>query len=421
MYYLKLLAATILAIVSWLVIVFFGAFYGWWMSAVVASGGSDEFFEYASNRLQMENPGNGALVLIEAGNLLHEYYSSSPDSIDRDTVFLTASMSKWFAAYGVMKLVQEGRADLDAPVSRYLTRWQLPAGEFDNDQVTLRTLLSHTAGLADGLGFGDYGADETLPALEQSLANPRSSSGQEVVLEVSSPPGSEWLYSGGGYLILELLIEEISGQSFADYMRSAVFEPLEMNRSNYDHMAIMENNAGSYDRDGNAAPVFQYASKAATAFVTSPADLTKFVLAQMPQTGREAPLNEASIQQMRQAHGRTAGIDIWGLGTILYAPTETGDTLFGHDGANDPAINTTARINLDTGDGLIVLVTGHPALATSIGSDWVLWQTGIPDVLDSDRVIRSMYLPGLAGTLFVLLTALFLAYRRTNLRKTISN
>ena len=99
------------------------------------------------------------------------------------------------AAHAMMTLVADGRADLDVPVNRYLTRWQLPVGEFGNEGVTIRRLLSHTAGFADDLGFGDYGADETLPDLEVELTNPRASSEMPVDIRVSLQPGTQWRYS----------------------------------------------------------------------------------------------------------------------------------------------------------------------------------------------------------------------------------
>ena len=69
-------------------------------------------------------------------------------------------MSKWFTASAIMKLVQEGSLGLNESVSNYLTRWQSPPSEFANSEVTIRRLLSHTAGFADALGFGDYSAAE---------------------------------------------------------------------------------------------------------------------------------------------------------------------------------------------------------------------------------------------------------------------
>ena len=416
MYKLKLTIATFLLMILWVVFVFISAFYGWWMSPIASPGDTEDFFRKATEILVEENRGNAALVLIEDGKVSKEYYSSSKDPIDKDTVFLTASMSKWFTANGVMKLVQDGKIDLDAPVSSYLTRWKLPPSEFDNDEVTIRRLLSHTAGLNDGLGFGDYDSDERLPTIVESLSNPRASSDREVEIAVKTQPGAQWDYSGGGYLILELLIEEVSGKTYQEYMNETFFIPLEMSRSTYDYMGNIDNNAGSYERNGEPAPVYQYASSAATGFVTSSADLSKFVIAQIVNQDTDSILDpgileRATLESMREPHGRTLGFDIWGLGAMLYAPTGSGDFVFGHDGGNDPAINSAARINPDNGDAIIVLETGHLSLATNISSHWVLWQTGYPDVLDSDSVIQSTYLPGLSGVIFLLLASIFLGYR----------
>lgn len=411
MYYFKLTLAALVAASLWLVCVFYVAFYGWWMSPISPPGDTDDFFQKAVAILEAENNGNAALLLIENGELSKEHYSSAKDPIDRNTVFSTASMSKWLTANAVMKLVQDGKLDLDAPIGDYLTRWELPVGKFDNSEVTARRLLSHTAGFADDLGFGDYDAEETLPTLVESLENPRASSAKEVELVVQARPGSEFRYSGGSFLILQLLIEEISGMSFDAYMENTIFDPLDMHRSTYRYLGEIENNAGSYDRYGQATPVFKYASAAATGFATSSADLVNFVLAQIPDNESESILTRDSRESMRRPYGQTLGFDIWGLGTILYAPTDSGDYVFGHDGGNDPAINSTARINPDNRDAIIALETGHLSLATNLGSQWLLWQTGYPDLLDSDAIIESMYLPALLGLLLLLLGSVFLAYR----------
>ena len=104
-------------------------------------------------------------------------------------------MSKWVTAVGVMQLVHQGRIDLDAPVARYLTRWTLPTSRFGLNGVTARRLLSHTAGLTDGLGFADYRLDERIPPLEESLRAPRASTGQPRAIAVAYEPGSRWQYS----------------------------------------------------------------------------------------------------------------------------------------------------------------------------------------------------------------------------------
>lgn len=86
--------------------------------------------------------------------------------------------------------------------------------------------------------------------------------------------------------------------------------------------------------------------------------------------------------------------------------------VFGHDGANDPAINSTLRINPDTGDAIVVLVSGHPSLATRIGSEWVLWQTGVPDVLAVERALKSAVGPLGIGLGLILLVVVGVGFRR---------
>ncbi len=411
MTFARLTAATLILMALWLAFVIVTALFGWWMHPIAPTGDSDAFFRQATDLIAEHNSGNAAFILIEDGAVSREYYSTPNDLIGRDTVFATASMSKWLTAAGVMKLVQDGEVDLDAPMSAYVSRWTLPTGEFDSNEVTVRRLLSHTAGLTDELGFGDYHLDEAIPSLEESLDNPRTSDGSTARIAVTVAPGTEWKYSGGSYLILQLLIEEVSGMAFEEYMNETFFIPLGMNRSSYEPLSSVDNNAGSFNRHGEPTPIYRYASSAATGFATTTADLAKFVAAQILPPDTDSILNRNTLVAMRQAHGKTLGFDVWGLGTILYAPTGTGDVVFGHDGGNDPAINSTARINPDTRDAIILLETGHPSLATSIGSQWVLWQTGYPDILDTDSVIQSMRLPSLLGVLIIVLASVCIGLR----------
>ena len=169
-----------------------------------------------------------------------ERYTPSIDPVDRDTRFPLASMSKWFTAYAVLQLVPSGRLDLDAPIGSYLTQWQLPAGPFDAQQVTIRRLLSHTAGLTDGLGFGDYLPSESVPSLPETLRHPQASADTAVVIAVGRPPGSGFQYSGGGYLMLQALLEDVTGIPFATWMQDSVFRPLGMHRATYAYLGSLD-------------------------------------------------------------------------------------------------------------------------------------------------------------------------------------
>ncbi len=404
-----LLALT--AVVLWALVAVYGALYGWWMSPVVDREDANGFAAWATEQLNERNAGNSAFVLMVGGDVVAEHYAKEDRSVNADTVFAAASLSKLPAALAVMTLVERGQVDLDAPVGNYLTRWQLPYGEFDLDEVTVRRLLSHTAGLTDGLGFGDYAADEAVPALVASLNAPRTGSGEVASIRVGIPPGSEFRYSGGGYLILELLVEEVTGQTFADYTAATLYRPLAMMRTNYDFVGTQPNASASFHADGSPAPAYQYASAAGTGLTTSARDLSR--LAAFLGGAAPGPVAGETLRTMREPNASLFGAPVWGLGVKLYAESAGGDFVYGHDGGNEPAINSSLRINPDNADALVLLVNGHPSLASEIGGEWVLWQTGQPDFLSLDRALESAVLPILLGALIIILIFAWRARRAT--------
>lgn len=374
------LAATVASLL-WAAVVVGGAREGWWRSMPAAQGDTAGFLRWAEDRYAAESHGNIAIVLLENAEVAHTHFASHGREVDGDSLFQVASMSKWLTAWGVMTLVEQGRVDLDAPVARYLTRWRLPASEFDDDDVTIGRLLSHTAGLTDGLGFLGFGPDETLPSIEQELSHPSDVlPGASGIVRVGARPGSTWRYSGGGYLILQLVIEEVTHESFDDYMHRAVLEPLGMAASTFvypDPDRLVE----FYAPDGSPAVHYRFTATGAASLYTSAADLTRFLQAQVDGPHGAPPgrgvLGPATLELMRTPHAYLFGLPVWGLGTTLYAPNGAGSFICGHDGGNFPAINTTARLDPATGNGVIVLETGSATLAREIGGEWTYWQSGI--------------------------------------------
>lgn len=409
---IKRIALVLLLLILWTGTVVAGALFGWWRRPIAPAGDASAFMKAAVALADANNRANTAIMLIEADSINAEYYSTRADTIDRHTVFATASLSKWITAHAVMKLVEQGKLDLDRPVDQYLTRWHLPAGAFSTNGVTARRLLSHTAGLTDGLGFGDYRLDEPLPSLEETLRAPRRSDVRDTSrIVIGIEPGTTFRYSGGGYLVLELLIEELSGETFETFVTREILQPLGMQRSGYADLAATPNSAKSYRVDGTPAPIYRYASRAATGFASSPGDLSQLVFAHL-RGDKGAVLSAATLASMRNVEARSTGADLWGLGTILYAPTKQGSVVFGHDGANDPAISSSVRINPETHDAIIVLATGSSAIASRLGAEWVLWQTGVPDVLTVPAEIRRV-LPVLAvGVGVILLLGTVSVWRR---------
>jgi CubicO group peptidase (beta-lactamase class C family) len=413
----KRAGVALLLVILWAAVVVSGTLFGWWRRPLAPTDDPRAFMDAAISMVNAGNRGNTALVLIERGAISAEYYSANADRIDQNSVFATASLSKWITAHAVMTLVEQGKLDLDRPVESYLTRWRFPAGAFSARDVTARRLLSHTAGLTDGLGFGDYRLDEPLPTLEEALTAPRASMGRATApITVGIEPGTRFQYSGGGYLVLELLVEEVAGESFETFVHRELLQPLGMVRSGYADLSATRNTAKSYDADGRPAPIYRYASNAATGFTTSASDLVRLVLAELG-TAAGSPLTQKTLESMRTAEATSMGADIWGLGTVLYAPTKQGDVVFGHDGANEPAISATVRINPNTQDAIIVLATGSKGLASQLGAAWVFWQTGVPDILVVPAEIRRvMPVLGVGACGIVLLT--FVSGWRTRRRRT---
>ena len=115
---------------------------------------------------------------------------------------------------------------------------------------------------------------------------------------------------------------------------------------------------------------------------------------------------------MRTPHASQLGVDIWGLGTMLYAPNGAGDFIFGHDGNNEPAINTAARIDPTSGDGIIVLETGNRLLATEMAGEWVYWKIGTIDFLAFSVATGTMIRLVIGGWVAMALAAAWLAWRQ---------
>lgn len=403
---------TILAMALWSAFLFTGASHGWWRDSPAAPEDAASFFGISVAAIDAAEEGAVAFVLIEEGKVFGEHYVSAGEPVTRDTLFQLASLSKWATALGVMKLAADGKLDLDAPVSRYLTRWQIPESEYGTEGVTARRLLSHTAGLTDGLGYMGFEPGTPVQTLEASLkeaADPMP--GADGRTQVGVEPGSTWSYSGGGYALLQLLIEEISGEPFGVYMKRAVFDPLGMSRATFDLAEAQRAGlAPCYDAEGAPCAYRDFAAPAAASLHASAADLVRFIEANMQGSGRDLlpPELQAAMSAPRASQ---FGLSIWGLGVMLYAEAPGGGFIIGHDGMNFPATETTARLDPATGDGIIVLATGNPGLAATLGGEWVYWHTGRVDIRAIDGMLPALGFALLAGWAAIIGLAVFAAVR----------
>ena len=419
---MKLALATIGLLVLWTAIVGVGALEGWWHGSLAPAGDTDAMLAALVTEIENDAKGNVALAILEDGSVRGEHTFSVGEPVDRDSVFQVASLSKWVTAWGVMALVEAGRLDLDAPVARVLSRWSLPPSEFDNDAVTVRRLLSHTAGLTDGLGYAGFEPGAPVQTLEDSLTRAADPSpGASGAVRVGRPPGERFEYSGGGYTLLQLLVEEASGEPFEAFMQRTVFEPLGMRHTTF----LWDESRGTrlatiYDVDSTPATHYRFTALAAASLYTSVSDLTTFMQAHLP--GKEGErigrgvLEPETLEQMREPQASQFGAEIWGLGTILHARAPGGGWVIGHDGNNAPAINTAVRLDPETGDGIVILETGNRLLATRLADEWLYWNTGNPGLLTFLIELPSTFRAVAGGWLAILLSAGLVAWQRRRAR-----
>ena len=259
--------------------------------------------------------------------------------VSADTVFQAASISKSLTTWGVMRLVEKGQLDLDAPAERYLKRWHLPPSGYDPDGVTLRRLLSHSAGLSVG-GYPGLPPDQGLPSLEESLSGGYAS---VKGVRITRQPGAQYSYSGGGYTVLQMLIEDVTGEPFPEYMQREVLAPLYMEHSSFEWRADLRSfTAAGYDTAGRTLPNYLFAEKAAAGLYTTAADLARLASAEMSGPNGEPAgrgiLSPAAIDIMHTPAIQVGGLekafgDSYGLGHTVDTLTG-GSRMVGHNGSN---------------------------------------------------------------------------------------
>lgn len=150
----------------------------------------------------------------------------SKEKIDENTAFSTASISKPITALLCYMLEEKGLINLDDPIDKQLKRWHLPKSKFiENNSPTWRQFLNHTAGTTQG-GFADYYEGDTIPTIKQSLLGQIPRYDKEINFLFT--PGTDWEYSGGGYVIVQMALEDTFDKSIAELAQEYIFLPLNM-------------------------------------------------------------------------------------------------------------------------------------------------------------------------------------------------
>ncbi|WP_035855763.1 serine hydrolase domain-containing protein [Cryptosporangium arvum] len=282
-----------------------------------------------------------------------------------DALFLPGSIGKLYTASLVLMLVDEGLVELDAPVRRYLTDFQV-ADKDARDTVTIRNLLSHTSGF-DGDVFLDTGrGDDALRRYIDRIAD----------LPQICPPGTLWSYSNSGYAILGRVVEVIIGVPFEEALRTRLFEPLGLRHTvAFPEDAILHPVAVGHVPDPDDPSsltvsttwgLFRSCGPMGASIVASAGDVLEFVRLHLrggvaADGTRLLSADAVAGMQARQIDlvDDTVLGDGWGLGWILDRWGEVG--VIGHDG-NSIGQNAFLRVAPDQRFGFCLQTNVESAL-----------------------------------------------------------
>lgn len=276
--------------------------------------------------------------------------------MEPDIVFEHGSNGKVLTAWGLMRLVEEGKVELDAPVNRYLKRWQLRSSQFDPNAVTIRRLLSHTAGLTVQ-GFMDYRLRRRLPTLVEMLEGknqvPMFNGEVNGSVLIKWQPGSKSEYSGGGFLVLQMVIEDVSGETFAAFMKREVTEPLGLSTLQWVWTPQLEALAAMpYGEMQEPVGYRQLGCQAIGSEICTVPDFARFVAAAVAGPNGEVAgrgvLRPESVARMLEIQTNSDGAGLgYGIAWV------NGHKMLGHGGSN-PGWNAYFCLDTSQRDGYLI-------------------------------------------------------------------
>jgi CubicO group peptidase (beta-lactamase class C family) len=287
--------------------------------------------------------------------------AGSDDPASDGTLFQAASISKPVFALAVMRLMQEGLLDLDRDVNDYLTSWRVPANDGWQPRLTLRQLLSHTAGVTVS-GFPGYTTAEPVPDLVQVLEGEPPANTPRI--EVNILPGLTCRYSGGGSLIAQQVVIDQLGKPFPQLMRELVLEPLGMADSTFEQplpAAWAWRAATGHPYKGNPLPGRHhiYPEMAAAGLWTTPADLARLGMELMRAVnGRpSAVLSQETAEAMLQPQHAGPGED-YQPAIGFFVRGEGQSRYFYHSGWNEGFV-AHAQFFPVSGQGVVLMLNSN--------------------------------------------------------------
>jgi CubicO group peptidase (beta-lactamase class C family) len=310
--------------------------------------------------------------------------SEKQQVVTTETQFQAASISTVLTAIAVLQLGEHGKLSLDDDVNKYLIAWKVPESEFTKtEHPTIRRVLSHSAGFTVS-GFLGYPAGQPLPSLLQILnGEPPANSAP---IRVDIVPGTKFRYSGGGYLVLQQLLMDVSKTSFATVMQP-ILRTMAMTHSSFELPSVNGNIASGHLPNGKAIAGgwYRYPEAAAAGLWTTPTDLARLVAElQKAATGKSERLLSLSSANMML----TPQIENTGLGLMIDG--NGGSRRFSFSGSN---VGYKAFMvgYVNSGQGAVVMTNsenGAPLVMEILRA--IAAEYGWPDYHPRERIVTKI-------------------------------
>lgn len=320
------------------------------------------------------------------------------ENVTPETLFQAASISKPVTALAVLRLVQQGKLNLDEDVNRKLVSWKVPENEFTRDRkVTIRGILKHTAGF-DVLFYDGASIGEPVPTALQILNGEKPATTPPV--RVIYTPGSKNIYSGNGFLVLQQLLVDVTGKPFPKLMEELVFRPLGMNDSTFEQPLPhnLEERAAAGNQRGEPVkgkwiikPIM-----ASGGLWSTPSDIARFLIelqkARLGKSKKVLSKETASLMIPPQASQTSASdrnsVKVRGLG--IYVAGEGQTLRFNHGGYNTGY--RSEMVAFGNGQGVVILTNGNSQalLREILRSVAKEYRWSVPEYLPIERTLASV-------------------------------
>lgn len=316
--------------------------------------------------------------------------------VTTSTLFQAASISKSLNGFGILKLAQDKKIDIYTDINNYLRSWQFPYDSLSNGKIiTIANLLSHTGGINIS-GFDGYTKVDSLPTIIQILngGKPSNSDAVKSIFE----PNLKYKYSGGGITISQLIIEDVSGKSYAEFMERNILKPIGMRNSFYTNTSSKNKLrilATGYNGDKEVTMKYYiYPEKAAAGLWTNPMELAKFVVEVQKSLVNKS--NKILSQKMTQLMLTPYVYNSSALGVFI--EDKEGIKYFRHGGVNE-GFTSLYFGSMENGNGAVVMCnsTDKTILYEIINSiatiyKWKNYYKPIPKkVIKIDSMVLSQY------------------------------